>query len=217
MTNSTIENLSGFGPTQSALMKLLLRKKDGLTVDQIASGLEITRTAVNQHLTSLERDGYIVRLQVVPSGGRPSRAYALSERGIHLFPKNYDAFSLMTLEALQKSLGPEQFKRVLQQLGQDLGKDLAISLANKSLEKKIPAITAILQDLGFDAQLEPKTSQDDPPTIRAYNCIYHTLAQAHPEICELDLAFLRKTSGVKVEHKSCMAQGANQCQFQFVE
>jgi DeoR family transcriptional regulator, suf operon transcriptional repressor len=211
------QNLSGFGRTQSTLMKLLLRNKGGLTVDQIAQGLGVTRTAVNQHLAALERDGYILRRNVIPTGGRPSRVYALSERGIHLFPKNYDAFSLMALEALINSLGTDQVKKVLEQLGQNLSKDLAPSLEDKPLDQRLLAITTVLQELGFDAQLENETSPKTAPTIIAHNCIYHSLAQVHPEVCELDLAFLKKASSAEVQHVECMAKGANQCRFRFNE
>ncbi|NOX93631.1 MAG: HTH domain-containing protein [Alphaproteobacteria bacterium] len=217
MTESNAETLSGFGRTQSALMKMLLRNKEGLTVDQIAQELGVTRTAVNQHLAALERDGYIQRRDVVPTGGRPSRVYALSERGIHLFPKNYDAFSLMTLEALIDSLGADQVKKVLEQLGRNLGKDLAPGLVNKPLDQRIHAIITTLQELGFDAHLEKLASSNAAPIITAYNCIYHALAQMRPEVCELDLAFLRKASGAEVEHVDCMAKGANQCRFKFSE
>ncbi len=217
MTDQNAETLSGFGRTQSALMKMLLRTKDGLTVDQIAQGLGVTRTAVNQHLASLERDGYIQRRNVVPTGGRPSRVYALSERGIHLFPKNYDAFSLMSLEAMFNSLGTDQVKKVLKQLGRNLGKDLAPGLANEPLDQRVLAITATLQELGFDAHLEQESTPNAAPIITAYNCIYHALAQVHQEVCELDLAFLREASGAEVEHVDCMAKGANQCRFRFNE
>lgn len=209
-------SLGGFGHTQTALMRLLLRNKDGLTVDGIAGGLSVTRTAVNQHLTSLERDGYVLRKEVIATGGRPSRVYGLSERGLHLFPKNYDMFSLKTLEALIETIGAGKAKKVLERLGKDLGKDVGVKLKGTKLHEKMPEITKILQEFGFDAHTE-STSKKPTLEITAYNCIYHALAQAHPDVCELDLAFLREASGAKVEHVCCMAKGDNACQFRFTE
>lgn len=206
--------LSGFGRTQSALMQLLLRNKGGLTVDQIAEGLGVTRTAVNQHLSSLERDGHVVRRNIIPTGGRPSRQYALSDRGMHLFPKNYDMFSLKTLEALVNNLGAGQVRKVLTELGRDLGTELGARLKTKPLSEKLSEIVSVMQELGFDAKLDEKASKNEP-TISAYNCIYHTLAQAHPDVCELDLALLREASSSNIEHLSCMAKGANECRFKF--
>lgn len=207
-------SLGGFGHTQTALMRLLLRNKAGLTVDGIAAGLSVTRTAVNQHLTSLERDGYVLRKEVVATGGRPSRVYGLSERGMHLFPKNYDMFSLKTLEALIETIGADKAKAVLERLGVDLGKDVGVKLSGEKLSDKIHEITKVLQDFGFDAHTDD-ASPNAAPEIKAYNCIYHALAQAHPDVCALDLAFLRQAAGTDVEHVSCMAKGDNACQFRF--
>lgn len=210
-----MDDIAGFGRTQNALLRLLLRNKSGLTVDRIAEGLGVTRTAVNQHLSSLERDGYVRRSDdAVMTGGRPSRLYALSERGVHLFPKNYDLFSLKTLEALIDAIGPDKAGRVLDRLGRRLGSALSAQLHTRKLRDKIPAITAALQELGFDAEI----AEDAPkqgPAIRAYNCVYHSLARANPEVCRVDLAFLREASGAEIDHTACMAKGDNECTFHF--
>lgn len=208
------DRLPGFGHTQSALMRLLLRNKPGLTVDQIAQGLGVSRTAVNQHLTALERDGHVMRADPVATGGRPGRAYRLSERGMHLFPKNYDLFSLKTLQALIDALGGAKANRLLDQLGRDLGRDLGETLKGQKLSAKTPAIAAALKDLGFDAHVE-KNAPGAAPAVTAYNCVYHALAQANPDVCRLDLAFLREAADADVDHIACMAKGDNACRFQF--
>ncbi len=209
------EPVAGFGATQSALLRLLLHNKPGLTVDRIAGEIGVTRTAVNQHLTALERDGHIASNDVVATGGRPGRVYALTESGLHRFPKNYDAFSLHALEALIGALGAEQTHTILEQIGRKLAQDCAPRLNGKDLDARIHAIATILQELGFDAEVDASAGLQAPPEIRAYNCIYHTLAKTHPDVCALDLAFLREAAGAEVEHASCMATGANACRFRF--
>lgn len=208
------DSLPGFGHTQSALMRLLLRNKAGLTVDGIAQGLGVSRTAVNQHLAVLERDGYVTRSEAVATGGRPGRAYRLSDRGLNLFPKNYDLFSLKALETMIKTLGPDKANRALEELGRELGRDLRETLKDEKLADRIPDIAAALNELGFDASVD-----EDPtaraPAITAYNCVYHTLAQANPDVCRLDLAFLRHAAGAEVDHVACMAKGDNSCRFAF--
>lgn len=210
----TVPSLPGFGRTQSALMRLLLRNKAGLTVDAIAQGLGVTRTAVNQHLAALERDGYVTRSDAVATGGRPGRSYRLSERGANLFPKHYDLFSLKALEAMIKTLGVAKANKALDQLGRELGRDLSESLEGKKLADKVPEIASALNELGFDAGVDDGAPARTP-AITAYNCVYHTLAQANPDVCRLDLAFLRKAAGADVDHVACMAKGDNSCRFQF--
>jgi DeoR family transcriptional regulator, suf operon transcriptional repressor len=211
----TTQPVAGFGATQSALLRLLLHNKPGLTVDRIAGEIGVTRTAVNQHLAALERDGHIASNDVVATGGRPGRVYALTESGFHRFPKNYDAFSLHALEALIDALGAEQTHKILEQIGRNIAQDCAALLDGKNLDARIHTIVDILQGLGFDAEIDASPGPQAPPEIRAYNCIYHTLAKAHPDVCTLDLAFLREAAGADVEHAACMATGANTCRFRF--
>lgn len=210
------ETLRGLGRTQTALLRLLLRNKAGLTVDAIAAGLGVTRTAVTQHLASLERDGYVARRDAVATGGRPSRLFALSECGIDLFPKKYDLLSQKMLEALIGALGAEEARNLLDRLGRELGASLGETLRSEPLDARIEAIIAVLQDFGFDAALEDAAAAPGP-VIRAYNCIYHRLARAHPDVCALDLALLREASGAEVDHIACMAKGDNACRFKFSE
>lgn len=202
---------AGVGETQGALLKLLLRNKHGFTIEEIVQKLNITRTAVVQHLNALIRDGYVARDAAVATGGRPSAIWRLSERGAHLFPKHYDLISLKAFEALIAAVGEDEARRILNQLGRGLGEGLAKELAGRPLKERIPEIVAAMEELGFDAE----EAGEGAPEIKAFNCVYHSLAKARPEICTLDLAFLSEASGAEVEHVCCMAKGANECRFRF--
>ena len=52
------------GDTQRQILALLLNRKEGMTVDQMADHFGIGRTAVNQHLAVLQQQGYVVNGQV---------------------------------------------------------------------------------------------------------------------------------------------------------
>jgi predicted ArsR family transcriptional regulator len=45
----------GFGQRQRELLEKLLHRKSGLTIDELAKELGITRNAVQQHALSLEK------------------------------------------------------------------------------------------------------------------------------------------------------------------
>jgi predicted ArsR family transcriptional regulator len=47
----------------------------------------------------------------------------------------------------------------------------------------------------------------------AHNCVFHHLASAHPEVCELDLALIGTLGGGSVEHLECMVRGGQVCRF----
>src|SRR4051812_11436061 len=109
--------LGSFGETQQALLKLLLKTKDGLTIDEIAEKLTVSRTAVRQHLTALARDGHVAPGQRKSTKGRPSQVYVLTATGLELFPRRYSWFSELMLGAIKKEKGSAGARKWLAELG----------------------------------------------------------------------------------------------------
>jgi predicted ArsR family transcriptional regulator len=173
----------------------LQREKDGLTVDDIAGRLAVTRTAVRQHLAALERDGYVHRQVLRRSVGRPRHVYALTAAGDYLFPKQYHWFSALLLESLKQDMGQEGLIEWLRRL------------AGLSPPECAEAVVRIMNELGYDARLAGGSSE--AVEIVATNCVYHELARAFPKVCHFDYALLEGLGAVQsVEHPECMVRGA---------
>jgi predicted ArsR family transcriptional regulator len=65
--------LQGMGRTQQDLLGALLYQPGGMSIDDLAIHLAVTRTAIRQHLAALERDGLILRGETRPTGRRPEQ------------------------------------------------------------------------------------------------------------------------------------------------
>jgi len=195
------------GGRRQDIMRLLLEEKDGLTVDQIAAALPMTRSAARDHIRSMERDQLIAAsLQQVVTGGRPGTLYKLTPQGHALFPKNYDGIARLLLETLVERLGQAEAEKELRALGKRLAATFKPRVGRGSLEDRAARIAEIMEEIGFSA-----SSSGD--TIEAQNCIYHEMAQADPTVCTLDLALIGELADAKVDHKSCMARGDSSCRF----
>lgn len=202
--------LDVIGQRQQALLNLLLETKQGLTIDQMAAQLGITRTAVREHVAALERDRLITAGALASStGGRPGRLYALTPRGLALFPKQYDLMARMLLGALTQHLGTEGTEAALGDLGKTLGSQLKPQIAAGNLAERTRAIAALMGELGYQASAPAA----DEPTIEALNCVYHELARDNQSVCQLDLALIGTLADAHVEHRACMARGDNACVF----
>lgn len=207
--------ISALGQRRQALLSALLEARDGgLNADELAERLEISRSAVHQHLTLLERDGYIEKLVRPSTGGRPGHAWQLTDKGDHLFPKQYALFSELMIRAIEKSLGNDGLVRVLEELGAGVAESYAPRLRPKPPAQRIRAVADIMRELGYQARTAPD-GQRRLPLIEAYNCVFHHLADEHPEVCRLDLALLARLSGANVEHTECMLRGGAACRFRF--
>src|SRR5688572_3216450 len=71
------------------LRELLGAPVSGLTADELADALAVSRNAVQQQLTALQREGLVAVSELRSTGGRPSRAYTLTDSGLELFPRHY--------------------------------------------------------------------------------------------------------------------------------
>ena len=203
------------GDRQKQLLKLLLKNKPGLTVDELSKGLKITRNAVRQHLAALDSDGLIALGATRPSGGRPHQLYALTEKGKEIFPRQYTWFAQMMVESVERETGAEGLNKRLEAIGSTLGKQLRSQYpALATREQKVEKLAEVMEGLGYNAK--NVTAPRRAPVIEADNCVFHNLARKNPEICRLDLALLETFTDSRVDHQECMARGGNVCRFKFM-
>lgn len=206
--------LDSFGETQKDLLKFLLKRKSGITVDEATLHLNVTRTATKQHLIALENLGYIEVAGKNATGGRPSSLYRLSTKGLNLFPKQYSWFSELMLTSIAKEKSSKDLRKWFKHLAQKVAKDLKPDLKTLSADQKIQRISKVMNELNYEAQLKKKMDSA-LPSVEASNCVFHALATKHPEVCEFDLTLLKELSGMEVQHTSCMLHGTDSCQFSF--
>ncbi len=202
----------GFGHRQHALLEALLFQKNGLTIDELANKLGITRTAVQQHALTLEQGGYIEKGNLTNTGGRPGQVYILSKNGIELFPKQYSWFAELLLKSIKDQLGSPGLEEKLKEIGKGLAQNLKPKLQGLSLIEKIKEVSNIMQTLGYKTELELKDGEE-LPVLKAHNCIYHHLAQDFEEVCQLDCALLESLLDKEIEHEECMVRDGNVCKF----
>ncbi len=202
----------GFSEKQRKILQFLVKEKEGMTVDQFSKLLEISRSAIHQHITVLERDGFIKKSASMQTKGRPGTTFVLTEKGIHLFPKHYSLFAEMLIKLIKQKLGSEELIEYLKELGVSLSESKKDALKNKPIDEKIKMTVAIMQELGYEAQIaEGEPGQN--LMIDAYNCVFHDLAYNNTEVCEMDLSLLSSLLDSKIEHTCCMAKGASRCRF----
>ncbi|MBO3276322.1 helix-turn-helix transcriptional regulator [Pseudomonas schmalbachii] len=195
----------GLGRTQQDLLSALLYRPDGMSIDELAEHLGVTRTAVRQHLAALERDGLVERAATRPTGRRPQQLHQLSALGRELFPKQYQLLADLLIGEVAELIGHERLVKIMR----DLGRKLAASMEQQKVDEQ--RIASHMQQAGYEAQIIAHSSGETE--IVAYNCIFHHLASAHPEICELDLALIGSLAGRNVEHRECMLRGGTVCRF----
>lgn len=197
--------LQGLGRTQQDLLNALLHQAGGMSIDELAEHLAVTRTAIRQHLAALERDGLVLRGETRPTGRRPEQLYQLTDHAREQFPRQYQLLASALIDEVADIIGPEALATLMRNLGRKLALDR---------EQQVVDETKIVQHMnqaGYEGEVFFRSSGDQE--IVAHNCVFHRLAAAHPVVCELDLALIGALGGAEVEHTECMVRGGNVCRF----
>ena len=97
-----------FASTRGRILMLLRRA--GRTVDELAQALNLTDNAVRAHLATLERDGFVRQLGARRGSGKPAFIYELSPDAEQLFPKAYGPILRQLLEVLSEEMTPPTFQ-----------------------------------------------------------------------------------------------------------
>jgi predicted ArsR family transcriptional regulator len=208
--------MASMGASQQQVLQQLLERKLGATVDELVASVGLSRTAVNQHLIALERDGFIEKAAPRKTAGRPQQIYVLTEAGTNLFPKQYSWFSKLLIQTLREEFGEEQASRYMYNLGVKKSAALIPRLVGKNRAERIDEIVKIMNETGFVAKTVSPAGADKIPRVECRNCVYHDVSKDYPEVCRFDIGFLSGLMGAEVEHQACMQRGAEFCRFRFV-
>jgi predicted ArsR family transcriptional regulator len=203
-------SLRQLGPTQQKLLRCLLLAPQGASVEALCQALGVTHNAVRQHLTALIVAGLVERGSARPTGGRPQAVYLLRPEGRDLFPRNYGLVATSLLEQLYASVGKEGVQAMLASMGRQLGADAAARSEGAGEDDPATTLATQLDALGYEAQA---VRRDGEMQVEAYNCVFHALAKAHPDICRFDIAFMEAASGRAVHHMECLLRGGHACRF----
>lgn len=205
--------MQGLHDNQRKILERLLDHHGGATLDELAAHLGVTRTAVQQHVARLLDLGYLAYEDAKGAVGRPRRRYLISEAGIDAFPKKYSWLANAILAQLAQKLGPGGSRAFMQ----ELAGVVAGSLENRARPSdptpvRLKRVTEMMNELGYRAALKPG-GDGEGPVIEAVNCVYHSVAKQHPELCQFDVSLIEQASGMEVKLETCIAKGGAACRF----
>jgi len=197
--------LEGLGRTQQDLLNALLHHARGMSIDELAEQLAVTRTAIRQHLAALEGAGLVLRGDTRPTGRRPEQLYQLTDHAKEQFPRQYQLLASVLIDEVAGIIGPEALAALMRSMGRKLALDREQHVVDEG------TIVQHMNQAGYEAEVIFRSSDDKQ--IVAHNCVFHRLAAAHPVVCELDLALIGALGGGEVDHTECMVRGGNVCRF----
>jgi predicted ArsR family transcriptional regulator len=194
-------------------LDFLLGRAEGATLEELANHLGITKTAAKEHVIKVESLGYLTFIDVKGGVGRPKRRYLLSPEGQEAFPRQYSWLSNVMLELLAKEMGSRGVAELMNKLAGSVTSSMEARFKKATTSAELlEELTKALNELGYRAALKQSDLRKGA-VIEATNCVYHSVAKRHPELCQFDVKFMENATGMSVKLETCIAKGGAVCRF----
>jgi DeoR family suf operon transcriptional repressor len=201
------------GKTQQQLLRELHLNKKGLTVFELCELLGITRSAVKQHLISLESNKLIQLGSLNQTAGRPTQSYVLTTQGMECFPRKYSWFAEILLDSIRAEKDEKGLRLFLEKIGTSIASKYTPELLGLNVSDRLNKVGFILSEMGYEAEVVASKTKKKESNIEISNCIFQETAVSCPEVCCFDASLISKLTGQKVEQQSCITSGSNVCCF----
>ncbi|MGA7910335.1 MAG: helix-turn-helix domain-containing protein [Candidatus Dormiibacterota bacterium] len=188
----------------------LLRRKRRCSAETIASDLGVTPNAVRQHLTNLERDGFVVSHPERSGRGRPALLFSLTERADSVFPKRYGQLATMVLQEVQEMGGPGALDEVFARVAERHARGIEHELEGLDFDEKLHRVVAWIGRAGTLAE------QSDTPEgvkVTIHNCPFRNTALKFPQVCTITPHLITRLLGAPVSQADSIHRRDPYCSF----
>ena len=176
-------------------------------MDDLSSKIEISPTAIRQHLTILEKESLVRRERLKEGIGRPKVVYVITEEAEKVFPKYYNWLAQYLIEEVVEEQGMEKLDVLFESIGIRFSLSYAERVQGKPLEERVGIVADILNEWGAYASVE---NDGTSYVLKNYNCSFYDVAQKYPQVCSVHATFLERLLGQPAERTASMAEG-NEC------
>lgn len=188
----------------------LLRRRGRLSAETIATDLGVSTNAVRQHLTNLERDGFVVSQPERSGRGRPSLLFALTERADSVFPKRYGQLATMVLQEVQEMGGPEALDEVMARIAARHAAAIEKDLHGLEFDEKLRRVVAWI---GRAGTLAEQTETLEGVKVTIHNCPFRNTALKFPQVCAITPQLMSRLIGTAVSQSESIHRHDPYCSF----
>jgi DeoR family transcriptional regulator, suf operon transcriptional repressor len=186
-----------------------LLQRGPLTVDDIASKLELSASGVRTQITAMERDGVVRRRGSRVGTTRPSRVFELTPEVEQLLSQAYIPLLTQLVDVFAETLPERQVDTLLRQVGEKLARQLSAGRPSGNLRARVGFASDVLNtQLGAVTRVE----ENGAYVIRGEGCPLSALTGKHPSVCRAMESLVKELVGASV-HECCERTQRPRCCF----
>lgn len=196
--------------TRNSIIQLL-KKSNGLSIEELSKIINITPMGIRQHLLSLEKKEIVTYISKKHGIGRPGFVYMLTKSADALFPKSYDKFAVEVLNNIKKLEGAEKLDAIFR-MNKDT-KLTALKDALTGMETFDDTLNGLKNLLEAEGHIVELTKNNGAYNLKQYNCPINKIAEKFKEICKYELQLYRELLGKQVTREQNIAEGSPACSY----
>jgi DeoR family transcriptional regulator, suf operon transcriptional repressor len=183
----------------------------GLTADDIARTLGLTRSAVRIQITAMERDGVVRKVGKRPGTTRPSYVFELTPEVEQLLSKAYIPLLTGLVDVFAEALPADQIEALLRKIGIGLAQQVTRGKrVSGGVESRAAAASGMMNEhLGAMTRVE----SNGAIVIRGAGCPLAALTGKHRGVCLAMESLVTEIVGVPVK-ECCDRDDRPQCCFE---
>jgi DeoR family transcriptional regulator, suf operon transcriptional repressor len=187
-----------------------LLRTGGRTVDDIATKLGLTRSAVRLQLAAIERDGGVRRAGKRPGTTRPSHVFELTPAVEQLLSKAYVPLLTTLVDVFAEALPAQQVETLLRKTGRELARELSEKAVSGGLKSRVATASKLMNEhLGALTRVV----SNGAIAIRGAGCPLAALTGKHRGVCLAMESLVTEIVGVPVR-ECCNRDGRPRCCFE---
>jgi predicted ArsR family transcriptional regulator len=192
--------------TSGRIVELL--RRGAMTIDELASAVGLTRTAVRAQLGTLQQDGTVEQRGVRQGTSKPARTYGVTAEAELLLSRAYVPILTQLLHVLAERMQGREFDAIMREVGRGLMSGRA--MPHGTLRERVLAASGLLNDLGGITEAYEEGSHF---VIRGHGCPLAAATAEYPEACNTLESLLSEFVGQPVT-KCCDQYHRQRCCFE---
>jgi len=188
-----------------------LLRTGGLTAEDVATKLGLTRSAIRAQITAMERDGVVRRAGQRPGATRPSHVFELTAEVEQLLSSAYIPLLTQLVAVFAEELPTPQLEALLRKAGQKLADDLCGGRRPAGdLGSRVATLSEMLNEqLGAMTHVE----RNGKYIIRGAGCPLAAVTGKHRGVCLAMESLVSEVVGAPA-HECCDRTGRPRCCFE---
>ncbi len=177
----------------------LMKRHGRISIKEAVRELDLSSSTLRQHLSDLERDGFIKHRSERHGVGRPRKVYVLRSKAGRFFERRDQEVLSRLVRFLSREGDTEQLERFFERYGPELVKAHGRDLREASRGRRREIMEGYLSDRGYAPEVH--LGDEGELIMDLYHCPFATVARESKAPCQMEIGLLEKAFGGNVEKR----------------